>query len=191
MQRAEGADGFWTPISIASGPRTALYYALPTSRIMQPGDMIHMDCGVMAGGYHGDIQRARVLPGDGPAEREVLFKALVAIQEQLVQAIQPGLRAGDMAQMFARLTDEAGFMQYLHQKAREGQVGVGHGIGSDGHESPDLSVGNETVLKAGMVVTLEPMLFIPGIGGAGIEDMVLITPEGGRCLTQALRLYES
>ncbi len=187
--RKAGADGFWTPISVASGPRTALYYALPTDRMMQPGDMIHMDVGVMAGGYHGDLQRARLLPGDGPAEGEVLLKALVMIQEHLVQAIRPGLRAGDMAQMFARLTDEAGLQKHLHQKAREGQVMVGHGIGSDGHESPNLSVGNETVLKANMVVTLEPMLFIPGVGGAGIEDMVLITPEGGQRLTQAPPLY--
>lgn len=189
--RQAGADGFWTPISVASGPRTALYYALPTDRVLQPGEFVHTDCGVMAGGYHGDIQRARILPGDGPAECHRLLESLIVIQEQLVQAIRPGLRAGEMAEMFAKLTDEAGLGQYLHQKARGGQVGVGHGIGSDGHESPDLSVGNPTPLRAGMVVTLEPMLFIPGVGGAGIEDMVLITPQGGRRLTQAPRVYES
>lgn len=186
--RQAGADGFWTPISVASGARTALYYALPTERMMQPGEMVHTDCGVMAGGYHGDIQRARMLPGAVPAECRRLFENLVLIQEQLVQAIRPGLRAGEMAEMFARLADEAGLGQYLHQKARGGEAVVGHGIGSDGHESPDLAAGNPTPLRAGMVVTLEPMLFIPGVGGAGIEDMVLITPQGGRRLTQAPRV---
>lgn len=154
---------------------------------MQPGDLVHTDCGVMAGGYHGDIQRARLLPGSAPARCRTLLRGVLAIQDALVQAIRPGMLAGEVAHMFAHLTEEAGLADYLHRKAREGEVVVGHGIGSDGHESPSLIVGNNTSLRANMVVTLEPMLFIEDVGGAGVEDMVLITPNGGRRLTQAPR----
>jgi Xaa-Pro aminopeptidase len=187
--RRAGADRFWTPISVASGPRTALYYALPSERSMQAGDMVHMDCGIMAGGYHGDIQRAGILPGDRPARCDTLLASLLEIQDHLVQAIRPDLSAGEVAQMFAHLADAAGLGDCLHAKAREGQVVVGHGIGSDGHESPALVVGNDKKLKADMVVTLEPMLFLRGIGGGGIEDMVRITADGGRRLTQAQRSF--
>jgi Xaa-Pro aminopeptidase len=185
--RRAGADRFWTPISVASGPRTALYYALPTERVMQPGDFVHTDCGVMAGGYHGDIQRACLLPGSTHARSQTLLRSVLAIQDHLVQTIRPGMLAGEVAAMFAHLTDEAGLGDCLHGRARKGEIVVGHGIGSDGHESPSLIVGSETPLKANMVVTLEPMLFIEGVGGAGVEDMVLITPEGGRRLTRAPR----
>ncbi len=188
--RRSGADGFWTPISVASGPRTALYYALPTGRVLQAGEAVHMDCGVMAGGYHGDIQRGRILAGDTPPALRDLARALVAIQDRLVQDIRPGWSAGQAAEEFARLADEAGMVEYLHPHARGGKAVVGHGIGSDGHESPDLYVGSPTLLREGMVVTLEPMLFIPGVGGAGIEDMVLITARGGQRLTQAPRELE-
>jgi Xaa-Pro aminopeptidase len=188
--RRAGADGFWTPISVASGPRTALYYALPTGRVLQAGEAVHMDCGVMAGGYHGDIQRGRILAGDTPQALHGLARALVDIQDELVQDIRPGWSAGHAAEEFARLADDAGMGQYLHAHARGGKAVVGHGIGSDGHESPDLYVGSSTPLREGMVVTLEPMLFIPGVGGAGIEDMLLITARGGQRLTQAPRNLE-
>lgn len=188
--RRAGADGFWTPISVASGPRTALYYALPTERLLQAGEAVHTDIGVMAGGYHGDIQRGRILAGDTPPTLRALARALVDIQEKLVQDIRPGWTAGQAAGEFARLADEAGMGQYLHAHARGGKAVVGHGIGSDGHESPDLYVGSPTLLREGMVVTLEPMLFIPDVGGAGIEDMVLITARGGQRLTQAPRNLE-
>jgi Xaa-Pro aminopeptidase len=187
--RKAGADRFWTPISVASGPRTALYYALPTERTMQPGDIVHMDCGAMSGGYHGDIQRALILPGERPARCDKLVGAVLAIQDHLVEAIRPGMTAGAVAELFAHLTDEAGFSDCLHPKARQGEVVVGHGIGSDGHESPALIVGNDKILRAGMVVTLEPMLFIPGVGGAGVEDMVLITADRGCRLTGAPRWH--
>jgi Xaa-Pro aminopeptidase len=185
--RRAGADGFWTPISVASGHRTALYYALPTERILLAGDLVHTDCGVRAGGYHGDIQRARLLPGPSHPRCETLLRGTVAIQNQLVEAIRPGMLAGDVAQLFASLAEESGLGDCLHRKAREGEAVVGHGIGSDGHESPSLSVGDPTPLRADMVVTLEPMLFIDGVGGAGVEDMVRITADGGRRLTQAPR----
>jgi Xaa-Pro aminopeptidase len=185
--RRAGADRFWTPISVASGPRTALYYALPTERIMQPGDLVHTDCGVMAEGYHGDIQRARLLPGSTHPRCRTLIRGIVDIQDHLVQAIRPGMLAGEVAQMFARLSEEAGFGDCLHPRARGGQVVVGHGIGSDGHESPSLIAGDNTLLRVDMVVTLEPMLFIEGVGGAGVEDMVRITADGGRRLTHTPR----
>lgn len=185
--RCAGADRFWTPISVASGPRTALYYALPTERVMQPGDLVHTDCGVMAGGYHGDIQRACLLPGSTHPRAQTLSQGVLAIQDHLVQAIRPGMLAGEVAEMFTRLAEEAGLGNCLHRRVCKGEVAVGHGIGSDGHESPSLTVGSDTPLRANMVVTLEPMLFIEEVGGAGVEDMVLITPDGGQRLTRAPR----
>src|SRR5262249_48934558 len=109
--------------------------------------------------------------------------ALPAIQATLVEEIRPGIEAGAIYARFAQLADEHGLASFLPKRRKS--FGVGHGIGSDGHESPMLVQGETTPLREGMGVTLEPMLFAPGRGGGGIEDMVLITAKGGERLTRS------
>lgn len=178
-----GADRFWTPVSVASGPRTALYYAFPTQRVIEPGDMAHTDVGVQAGGYHGDIQRAAIVPGTGPAVNRRILDGLLEVQASLIQAIRPGIRACDFFKVFLRLAEEHDLAEFAPRRWERSMVG--HGIGSDGHESPSLSEDDQTLLRANMVVTLEPLFIQDGVGGAGVEDMVLITPNGGERLTHA------
>lgn len=181
--RKAGADTFWTPICVASGPRLFGMYPIPTRREMQPGEIFMMDCGIKAGGYCGDISRAGVLPGGDSSRQVKLVKAVLKIQERLIQAIRPGLRAGELVDMGFQFASDCGYGDAFRR-------GMGHGIGSDGHEYPDLGLieGENALLKENMVVTLEPWLSQPDIGGAQIEDMILITPHGGQRLPNSQRM---
>jgi Xaa-Pro aminopeptidase len=178
-----GADRFWTPVSVASGPRSAQYYAFPTDRRPGPGESIHTDLGVRAGGYHGDVQRVVLRAGRPAPEVARIVAALPLIQAALIDGVRPGVRAGEVYDLFRRLVHEHDVAAFLPR--RREIFAVGHGIGSEGHESPALAEGSDTLLREGMVVTLEPMLFAEGIGGGGIEDMVLVTGAGGERLTQS------
>lgn len=181
--RKAGADSFWTPICVAAGPRLVGMYPIPTRRIMQPGEIFFMDCGVKACGFHGDISRAGVLPGGESAQQKRLVQAVLEIQDRLIQTIRPGMQAGEVDRLGLNIATELGFGDAFRR-------GLGHGIGSDGHEYPEIPprVDAEVVLKEGMVITLEPWLGQEGIGGAQVEDMILITPEGGERLTRSPRV---
>src|SRR5262249_31124797 len=101
-----GADRFWTPVSLASGPRSAEDYAFPTGRRPAPGESIHTDLGVRAGGYHGDIQRVVLRPGKPAPEVARIVAALPPIQAALIDGVRPGMRAGEVYDLFRRLVQE-------------------------------------------------------------------------------------
>jgi Xaa-Pro aminopeptidase/Xaa-Pro dipeptidase len=182
-----GAEGFWTPMAYASGPRSAMYTAFAGNREMLDGDMVHTDVGVKKHGYHGDTQRAKVIGAARHPEKQRIIESLVEIQGRIIKELRPGIHAYEPYRRFIELTRELDVSAYLAH--RFNQSIIGHGIGSDGHEAPIMGDGEETVLRENMVVTIEPMLFIDDVGGAGVEDMVVITGDGGVCLTTTPRIW--
>ncbi len=105
-----------------------------------------------------------------------MYRIVLAAQERGIAAIRPGVKARDVDAEARSVIEEAGFGRFFSH-------GLGHGIGMDIHEAPRLRSGGETILQAGMVLTVEPGIYLPDWGGIRIEDDVLVTPEGFEVLT--------
>lgn len=168
----------FTPI-VASGPNAANPHAVPGDRKLQAGDLLIIDWGARYNGYVSDITRTFAV-GDIAVElaeiAEVVRQANLAAQK----AVRPGLSAGVIDRAARQVIEQAGYGKYFIHR-------TGHGLGLEGHEPPYLFGENEEELAAGMAFTIEPGIYIPDRGGVRIEDNIITTPEGARCLTSLPR----
>jgi Xaa-Pro aminopeptidase len=185
--RRAGGRGTSFPSIVAVGPRSALAHAPPTGRTVASADWLLLDWGAAGAYYKSDLTRLlitrrswfRPRPGRARADDPRLAKvyaAVLAAQERAVAAIRPGVPARDIDAAARSALADAGFGDFFTH-------GLGHGLGLQVHEAPDLRASSEDVLQAGMVVTVEPGVYLPGWGGVRIEDDVLVTPEGGERLS--------
>lgn len=177
--RRGGADGpAYDPI-VASGPNAAVPHHAAGQRRIAAGDLVIVDVGARLDGYRSDMTRT-FLVGGGTAEQVALVKLVTAIQAEGVAAVAPGVRAGDVDALCRRRAAEAGRADaYLHA--------TGHGVGLDVHEEPRVRPGCTATLLAGNVVTVEPGIYVTGLGGVRVEDTVLVTDDGCRRLTRSPR----
>lgn len=182
LAREAGADGLAFPSIVASGPNSALPHAVPGERRLQAGEPITLDVGVRLAGYCSDITRT-VFLGE-PADRfKKIYRTVREAQRAALEVIRPGLMS-DAADRAARdVIAAAGYGACFGHA-------LGHGVGLATHEAPRLSPLKPLELKAGMVVTVEPGIYIAGAGGVRLEETILITPGGVRILTIAGALYE-
>jgi Xaa-Pro aminopeptidase len=155
----------------------------PKSEEIEPGETVLLDMGCRSRGYCSDM--TRMLPNDlddGPKE---LVADLGAVQSQVLDRVQAGMEAGELARTAHDLVEDRGYSvseHYLHS--------LGHGVGLSVHEGPQLHAASEAVLEVGMVITIEPGLYVPGTGGARIEDQVVVHEDGYERLTGQRRFYE-
>lgn len=174
--RRSGADAAAFDFIVASGPRSSLPHGGPTERVIEAGDLVTFDFGARYLGYHSDITRT-VLAGAAvdPRQREV-YETVRAAQAAGLAAVRPGATGAAVDRAAREVIAAAGYAGFFGH-------GTGHGVGLEIHESPRLAPGREEdVLAAGMVVTVEPGIYIPGWGGVRIEDTVLVTEDGCRSL---------
>ncbi|HOG06592.1 MAG: Xaa-Pro peptidase family protein [Syntrophales bacterium] len=175
--RRQGAEGSAFPTIVASGPRSALPHATPGARKIRAGEGVVIDYGAVFQGYRSD-ETCTVFVGGGP-DREALA-AYAQILEAQTLAIA-GLRAGVTCRDVDRIARDAlrrgGWDRFFSH-------GTGHGVGLDVHEAPRLNARSESTLEAGMVVTVEPGVYLPGRWGIRIEDMVLIRADGFEVLSR-------
>ncbi|MDY7039512.1 MAG: aminopeptidase P family protein [Chloroflexota bacterium] len=162
-------------IIAVSGPRTASPHARSSSRPLEQGDVLVVDCGAMFGGYVADITRTFAV-GDVPAEVERVYDVVRAANEAGRAAVRPGVLAQEVDRAARRVIAEAGYGEYFIHR-------TGHGLGLEVHEPPYIVEGNEDLLRPGMTFTVEPGIYIPGLGGVRIEDDVVVTPSGAETLT--------
>ena len=160
---------------VASGPNAAKPHAPVTRRKIRKGDAVVVDFGVIYRGEHSDMTRT-VFAGSADPLMRRLYSAVRESQSLAIKAIKPGLTISGYVKKAHDLLRARGFGKYILHT-------LGHGIGQRVHEAPKLSEKNRRKLKKGMVVTIEPGLYVKGKGGVRIEDMVLITNNGGRILT--------
>ena len=174
---AGGRPSFGTIVQ--SGPNSAQPHLGPTSRRIAAGDLVLLDFGVDWDGYKADITRT-VVVGESDARQREVHSLVLAAHDAAVAAVGPGVRVGEVDEA-ARAVIRAGGLadRFIHR--------VGHGLGLEAHEDPSLDPGGSAILDEGMVVTIEPGVYIPGWGGVRIEDDVLVEAGGGRMLTQARR----
>ena len=178
----KGADGLAFNSIVASGPNSALPHATPTDREIQAGEPITIDMGARYGGYCSDMTRTVCLGQPGP-DAEAIYNLVLRAQEACESELGPGMN-GKQADASAREVLEAGGHgeHYLHS--------TGHGLGLEIHENPRLSkLGAEHVLEAGMLITIEPGVYIAGWGGVRIEDTAVVTEDGIRVLTRSHKRF--
>ncbi len=174
-----GAEKLAFDTIVAAGANGSLPHAIPGNRRIQPGDMVTMDFGARVNGYCADITRTVAVGSISPEKRRVYDTVLTA-QLAALEKMVPGMSCREVDATARRIIDEAGY------PGRFGH-GLGHSLGLDIHESPRCSVAATEKLAAGMLMTDEPGIYLPGECGCRIEDTVLITAEGPRRLTPATK----
>lgn len=169
-----GSEGVAFPTIVACGVRSSLPHATPTDQTVSAHDLITFDFGATYRGYRSDITRTVML---GSPELANVFELVISVQEQVAARVAPGITCGELDAFQRELFAQAGMSEYVVHS-------LGHGVGLEIHEDPTVSKGSETVLTPGMVITIEPGLYLPGRGGVRTEDTVLVTEHGFEKLTK-------
>lgn len=172
-----GAERLAFETLVAFGPRTALPHPTPTERPLQEGDWILIDAGCRFEGYCADMTRSCVL--GRPSDRQAAtWQAVRAALDAGIAAIGPGVRCRDVDAACRDALAAMGFSEAFGHP-------TGHGVGLEIHEHPSLAAGSDARLEPGMVVTVEPGVYVPGWGGCRLEELVLVTDTGHEVLTTA------
>lgn len=176
IMRRRGAERAAFAFIVASGPRAALPHGRASGRRLERGDAVTFDIGAVVGGYASDMTRTFLLdPVD--ATMAQVWEIVARAQREAVAAVRPGVTGRDVDRVARDIIAAAGYgPRFLH--------GTGHGVGLEIHEGPQVAVKGETVLRPGMVVTVEPGIYIEGLGGVRIEDTVAVRPDGPEVLTR-------
>jgi Xaa-Pro aminopeptidase len=180
--RQAGADSLSFPVIVAAGPNSALPHAIPSDRQIRTGEPILFDWGARLNGYCSDTSRTVILGKPDDIFLKVYHTVLEA-QQQAIAAIRSG---ADSKAVDAVARD------YITRQGFEGKFGhgLGHGTGLAVHEAPRLSPLRETKLQAGMIVTVEPGVYLPEWGGIRIEQQVVVTDNGPRVLNHLSTSYD-
>jgi Xaa-Pro aminopeptidase len=179
--RLAGAEGMSFETIVASGVRSALPHGRATTAKLPRRGFVTLDFGVMLDGYCSDMTRTVHL-GKATAEEQEVYDLVLEAQETAVAAVAPGVTAGEVDEAARSVLRRGGLDQYFSHS-------TGHGVGLEIHEGPRIAPKQTQVLEQGMVITIEPGVYIPGKFGLRIEDMVLVTARGGEILTPSLKAW--
>jgi len=175
--RLLGAEGMSFDTIVASGPRSALPHGRATTARLPRRGLLTLDFGIIHDGYCSDMTRTVYFGTPKPKERGA-YQAVLEAQEAAVAAVSAGVSCGDVDEAARSVLREAGLAEaFTHS--------TGHGVGLEIHEAPRLGAGQTTRLQSGMVLTIEPGVYLAGEFGIRIEDMVAVTLNGGQVLTPA------
>jgi Xaa-Pro aminopeptidase len=179
-----GATAASFPPIVAAGMRSALPHARPEAEAsIGRADFVLVDWGATGRPYKSDLTRVLVT-GKVTPKFEKIYRTVLAAQERGIAAIRPGVLAREVDAEARSVIEEAGFGRFFGH-------GLGHGLGIDIHEAPRLHKDSEVKLEPGMVVTVEPGIYLPDWGGIRIEDDVLVTPEGSDVLSHIPKSLDS
>ncbi len=179
FMRKQGAASSAFDIIVASGVRGALPHGRASEKVIQAGEMVTLDFGAHYKGYNSDITRT-VSVGEPNEKMKEIYDIVLRAQLNGVNKIKPGMTGKEADCLTRDIIAEAGFgPAYGHS--------TGHGLGLEVHEQPNLSAASSIVLKPGMLVTVEPGIYITDLGGVRIEDDVLITENGCEILTHSTK----
>ena len=166
---------------VASGERSALPHGRATTARLPKNGFVTLDFGVVLDGYCSDMTRTVHL-GKASQEEFAVYDAVLEAQEAAVAAVAAGVTVGDVDEAARSVLRRAKLDEYFTHS-------TGHGVGLEIHEGPRLATEQKQKLEAGMVVTIEPGVYIPGKFGVRIEDMVLVTARGGEVLTPSVKAW--
>lgn len=179
--RKRGAKTSFEPI-ILYGETSSLPHGSSSSREVKSNGILLIDYGAMYNGYCSDATRTFYL-GKPSKEYTRLYNVVLKAQEEAESAIKPGITAGEIDRIAREVINKEGFGdKFIHS--------TGHGVGLEIHEYPRLSEGNNVTLEKGMVITVEPGIYIKGFGGIRIEDLILVTDNGREIITRISKDFE-
>jgi len=179
FMRENGATSSSFETIVASGERSALPHGVASSRVLQGNEFITFDFGALLNGYCSDVTRTVVLGEASDRHREI-YGIVLEAQLNALDKIRPGMTGREADALTRDIISSYGYGEnYGHS--------TGHGLGMEVHENPRLSKLSDDILKPGMVVTVEPGIYIPGFGGVRIEDDIVITETGIEIITSSTK----
>jgi Xaa-Pro aminopeptidase len=178
--RSRGAEGMSFETIVASGPRSAMPHGHAGQSRLPRNGFVTLDFGVILDGYCSDMTRTVHL-GKVSRQERFAYEAVLEAQQAAVEAVLPGATCGEVDEAARGVLRKAGLDEYFTHS-------TGHGVGIEIHEPPRIAKEQETVLVPGMVVTIEPGIYIAGKFGIRIEDMVVVTGRAPRVLTPAPKI---
>jgi Xaa-Pro dipeptidase len=173
--RPRGADDTGLIAMFVAGRSTAMPHGFVKGHGVQPGDVLVSGAGANIDGYRSELERTMIV-GEPTPEQTRAFEAMLALQSRAIEVMAPGVPAAEVELETVQLAQELGVSERLRHH-------VGHSIGLEGHEAPFLDRGDDAVLEAGMVFTVEPGVYFPELGGFRHSDTVVITEDGRRVMT--------
>ncbi len=178
QMKKRGAEGNAFDFIVASGTRSALPHGVASDKRIEQGDLVTFDFGCVYKGYCSDMTRT-VMVGEPTEKQREIYAIVLEAQMRGLAACKPGMTGKELDEVCRSYIREKGYADHFGH-------GTGHGVGRFIHEGPKVSVrGEQDVLQPGMVVTIEPGIYLPGWGGVRIEDMVLVTEDGCERLSQS------
>ncbi|MBT9258399.1 MAG: aminopeptidase P family protein [Clostridiales bacterium] len=175
FMRRQGAEGAAFPFIVASGSRGALPHGLASGKVLEEGELVTLDFGCRLEGYHSDITRTVAVKRVSEEQRQV-YEAVREAGEKALSLLQAGVSGKEADEAARAHLREKGYGEAFRHS-------LGHGVGLEVHEAPSLSFASTDILEDGMVVTVEPGVYLEGRGGVRIEDAVIIRPGGYELLT--------
>lgn len=170
-----GAQGETFPSIVAVGPSSSLPHYEPGDRKLVENEVLLIDWGARVNWYGSDLTRV-VWLGSIPPQMRKVFDVVRTAHDRAIEAVRPGIKARDVDHVARAIIDKAGYGKLFNH-------GLGHGLGVVAHESPRVAKTSVDVLKPGMVITIEPGVYLPGVGGVRLEDDVLVTESGYEVLS--------
>ena len=175
FMRKQGADSSSFDTIVASGYRSAMPHGVASEKVIQSGELVTLDYGALYNGYCSDITRTLAV-GDVSDELRNIFDIVLEANLRGVKEIKPGMTGIEADATTRDYISEMGYGEYFGHS-------TGHGLGMEVHEAPGLSLRSNQKLEPGMVVTVEPGIYVAGVGGCRIEDDIVITETGNERLT--------
>lgn len=170
FMRRQGAEGISFETIVASGKRSAMPHGVASEKIIENGDFVTLDYGCVYDGYVSDMTRT-VAVGEADKKQREIYNIVLKAQKAALAAIAQGKKASDIDKIArSKIFDEGYGKNFGH--------GLGHSLGLYVHEAPSLSPKSDAILKSGMLMTVEPGIYVENFGGVRIEDLVLITDGG-------------
>lgn len=177
FMKKNGASGTSFESIVASGKRSSLPHGVASQKVIEDGDFVTIDMGCIYNGYCSDMTRT-VVVGKASDKQKEIYNIVLEAQGEALKHIKPGVTGYDVDKIARDIIKDKGYGEYFGH-------GLGHGVGLEVHESPRLSPLGKDTLKANMVVTDEPGIYLPDFGGVRIEDLIVVTEDGCEVLSKS------
>jgi len=181
--RKLGAEEKAFDLIVASGVRGALPHGVASDKALAEGELVTIDFGCRLSGYHSDETVTFAL-GEVSTELRTIFDTVLEAHDRALAAVTPGVALTELDRIARDYIFDCGYGDYFGH-------GLGHGVGLEIHEAPTVSPRSAAIAEEGMVFTIEPGIYVPGVGGVRIEDMVLVTVDGCQTLTKIPKTFRN